>query len=352
MKKVLAILAASAGLCMQAQNTLPSTTVNGDFRTTGDVFLNRSLNLSDKFGMKYTERKDGFPAIASFEFFTGASVTETGGKFKQPCNIFYPSSDPNDPYPVMYSYLYANVFSDLLQVNGTTNNTSFLNFGILFDDGVISLEGIPGGNGTMGILRINPACSNDVDICEGGGNVNIFNSANIGGGSYNPQLSALNINLLHSLTQALTITNPALGSVDKSVFKVMAGGQTVIKTSQTDAFIVKDGNDKVNFKVKNTGYVYAREINVMPANIAFPDYVFEKNYKLLPINEMESYIVANKHLPNIPSAKTVEQEGINLGEMQVKQMEKIEEAFLYIIQLKKENEELKNRLAILENNNR
>jgi hypothetical protein len=107
-------------------------------------------------------------------------------------------------------------------------------------------------------------------------------------------------------------------------------------------------NGMINFKVKANGYAYAREINVMPANISFPDYVFEKNYKMLSIAEVEKYIASYKHLPNVPSAGEVKKEGINLGEMQVKQMEKIEEAFLYIIELKKENEELKSRIEILE----
>ncbi len=106
----------------------------------------------------------------------------------------------------------------------------------------------------------------------------------------------------------------------------------------------------INFKVKANGYVYAREINVMPSNITFPDYVFEKAYKLKSLESLESYINANKHLPNIPSAKQVEKEGINVAEMQILQMEKIEEAFLYIIQLKKENNELKKRVEGLEKN--
>ena len=69
---------------------------------------------------------------------------------------------------------------------------------------------------------------------------------------------------------------------------------------------------------------------------------------MLSIAEVEKYIASYKHLPNVPSAGEVKKEGINLGEMQVKQMEKIEEAFLYIIELKKENEELKSRIEILE----
>lgn len=73
----------------------------------------------------------------------------------------------------------------------------------------------------------------------------------------------------------------------------------------------------------------------------WPDYVFDKNYKLPGLNEVEDFIKKNNHLPGIPSAKTLEVNGLNVGEMQKLQMEKIEELTLYIIGLKKEIEILK-----------
>jgi hypothetical protein len=73
----------------------------------------------------------------------------------------------------------------------------------------------------------------------------------------------------------------------------------------------------------------------------WPDYVFQKNYRLPGLNEVEDFIKANKHLPGIPSAAEVEKNGINVGEMQKLQLEKIEQLTLYIIELKKEIEKLK-----------
>lgn len=121
-------------------------------------------------------------------------------------------------------------------------------------------------------------------------------------------------------------------------------------TGQTEAIKITNEANITNFLVKSNGYVYAREINVMPTNIAFPDYVFASNYKLMPLKDVEDYVIKNKHLPNIPSAKEVEKEGINLSELQIKQMEKIEDIYLYIIELKKENDELKKRIDLLEQN--
>lgn len=63
------------------------------------------------------------------------------------------------------------------------------------------------------------------------------------------------------------------------------------------------------------------------------DYVFRPDYNLLPIKEVKNFIKTYEHLPNMPSAKEVESDGLKLKEMTVKQQEKIEELFLYIIQL-------------------
>ncbi len=116
-----------------------------------------------------------------------------------------------------------------------------------------------------------------------------------------------------------------------------------IKSNVINALdIVDNTSGAVNFRVKSTGIVYAREVNVQLG--VFPDYVFEKDYQLLPLEKLESFIAANKHLPNIPSANEVCEKGMNVGELQRLQMEKIEELTLYIIQLKKELEGVKKEL--------
>lgn len=72
------------------------------------------------------------------------------------------------------------------------------------------------------------------------------------------------------------------------------------------------------------------------------DYVFAKNYKLKSLPEVEKYIKANKHLPGVPAAQDlVKQGGIDMNEMFAKQMEKIEELTLYMIELQKQVEKLK-----------
>lgn len=75
------------------------------------------------------------------------------------------------------------------------------------------------------------------------------------------------------------------------------------------------------------------------------DYVFAPDYKLTPLDEVEKYIKINKHLPNVPSADQMAANGIDLASTSAKLMEKIEELTLYVIELKKEINQLKSKEA-------
>lgn len=85
------------------------------------------------------------------------------------------------------------------------------------------------------------------------------------------------------------------------------------------------------FRVYSDGKVYATEVNVTTPDL-FPDYVFDSNYNLRSLKEIETFIKINKHLPEMPTAKYIEDNGMNLGELQVILVKKIEELTLYLIQ--------------------
>ncbi len=95
-----------------------------------------------------------------------------------------------------------------------------------------------------------------------------------------------------------------------------------------------------------TGYEWSVDGEIMCENLvmqnstSWPDYVFENGYKLMTLAELEESINKNKHLPNVPSAADIEKNGINMSVMTKAHMEKIEELTLYIIQLKKEIDQL------------
>ena len=84
-----------------------------------------------------------------------------------------------------------------------------------------------------------------------------------------------------------------------------------------------------------------------PFNIQI-HHVFNDDYNLMSLSDLESSIKANGHLPGMPSEAEVIKNGVSVGEMQKKMMQKIEELTLYVIELKKENERIKAQL----NNNK
>ena len=79
----------------------------------------------------------------------------------------------------------------------------------------------------------------------------------------------------------------------------------------------------------------------------WPDYVFHKTYTLMPLYEVEKFIQANNHLPEVPTASEVEKEGLDIGDNQAVLLKKIEEMTLYIIEQDKRisrlEEALKNK---------
>jgi hypothetical protein len=89
------------------------------------------------------------------------------------------------------------------------------------------------------------------------------------------------------------------------------------------------------------GGILSDEVRV---RTGWADYVFDKKYTLLPLQEVEAFINTNKHLPNMPAATQVENDGLNLGDMSRLQQEKIEELTLYLIaqdkQLKAQQQEI------------
>ncbi|HNP24189.1 MAG TPA: hypothetical protein PKM63_04085 [Panacibacter sp.] len=93
-----------------------------------------------------------------------------------------------------------------------------------------------------------------------------------------------------------------------------------------------------SYKLSVNGTIQAKEVRV---ETGWADFVFEKNYKLRSLSEVENYINENNHLPDLPSAKEMQADGLPVAETETKMMQKIEELTLYVIQLQKEIDQLK-----------
>lgn len=107
----------------------------------------------------------------------------------------------------------------------------------------------------------------------------------------------------------------------------MGGGNNVIPS---EAMFAVNGN------------IWARKLKVTQDTWA--DYVFAKNYKLMPLKDLEAFIKKHKHLPGVPTTKEVTTNGISVGENQELLLKKVEELTLYVIQLEKEVQQLKKQI--------
>ncbi|XZF15804.1 hypothetical protein ACTHGU_06685 [Chitinophagaceae bacterium MMS25-I14] len=116
-----------------------------------------------------------------------------------------------------------------------------------------------------------------------------------------------------------------------------------------NSFFTKNLPQRGDYNLYVEGGILTEKVKVaLSSSNNWADYVFAPGYRLKPLNEVESYVNANKHLPGVPSAaELVNSGGIDMNEMFSKQMEKIEELTLYMIDMKKEIETLKSENASL-----
>ncbi len=106
-----------------------------------------------------------------------------------------------------------------------------------------------------------------------------------------------------------------------------------------NTIVANDGNVGIGTanptqKLTVNGTIYSKEVKV-DLSVPGPDYVFEETYNLPSLTDTENYIKQNKHLPEVPSACEMEENGINLSEMNMLLLKKVEELTLYVIELKK-----------------
>jgi len=99
-------------------------------------------------------------------------------------------------------------------------------------------------------------------------------------------------------------------------------------------------------KLTVKGKIHAEEV-IVDLNVPVADYVFKPTYKLMPLHEVEQFVKINSHLPEIPSATEITKNGLSMGEMQNKLLQKVEELTLYAIQQNKKIETLEKEIKEL-----
>lgn len=176
-------------------------------------------------------------------------------------------------------------------------------------------------------------------------------------------------NVKQDLTKAFAVANTSIGWAEN--FVVYGSGQTVIRPVTTqDALLVNDVSNVTKFKVENwgqttigggtmtgphsaamllvNGKMVAKEIIVTTQNWA--DFVFDSDYSLKPLKQVEQFYKENHHLPDVPSTAEITETGNDLAKTDAILLQKIEELTLYIVELNKKVEQLEKQNSILKKN--
>lgn len=212
-----------------------------------------------------------------------------------------------------------------------TSHVQYLTFGNSAGQGFA--VGVNGGNSSFEILSTNHQA---------------FFRGNVGVGS--TSADGLQVNALLTNENSQVASNVRIGVMGDGPRIILDragstpfqmdnfGGRFRVFIPGTELFnITTSGNVGIgslnpNQKLTVNGTIYGKEVKV-DLNVPGPDYVFAKDYALPTLEQIRAYIEANGHLPEVPSASEMEQKGINLSEMNMLLLKKVEELTLYLIEL-------------------
>jgi hypothetical protein len=178
------------------------------------------------------------------------------------------------------------------------------------------------------------------------------------GASFDAKLALTRVSSTGNMLSAkIALSTPGTDFGDLSFKVKTTASRSELDSFYTDALVIKGSNANVGIgtadpdsKLTVKGNIHAQEVKVTVNAGAVPDYVFASDYKLKSLNEVEDYLKKNRHLPEIPSAKQIEKDGLMMAEMNLNLLKKIEELTLYMIEQNKETESLK--MIISEQNKR
>ena len=275
-----------------------------------------------KLQLSFVRSNDGFPQYGTVLAGGGYYTSQDGGVFQ----IYFP-----------YSPIYGGVAPKIRL--GKYNNQGWSDWETFFTTANAnnSKADWTAQNLTLdGTIRLNSSTSKiewNGHTLQLGNYVNSIPVVQIrGSDSYNPRLDIMN------------------AGNSQTMIKLNAGGDSYINGGK-----VGIGTDNPQTLLAVNGTITSKEVKVTLDG--WSDFVFKNDYKLKNLNEVETFITENKHLPNVPTEKEVKENGVNLGEMNKILLEKVEELTLYMIEqnkrienLEKENKDIRNKLKYQEQN--
>ena len=332
MKKLLLAGFLLAGLFgADAQNVASTTTLTSGGNLAGSLGGNSCTYYGANAGRFFTGTTAATGSNTFIGQSSGNSITSGSSNTYTGYRSGYGSSS-SSPAPGTPGYL----------VTGNSNSFYGASSGIINNGGNENAffgasSGYKNGNGSNNTYLGFSAGSNNA------GSGNVFLGSNSG-----PSANQLGSSLSNTLfIDNSTNSNPLIWG-DFSADVVKMNGKVAIGGNSTTGFgtipTMAGGVNISTYNLYVKGGILTEEMRVSLSS-TWADYVFANDYDLKPLSEVEAFIAENKHLPNVPSAAQVKEEGINVAEMARIQQEKIEELTLYIIAQNKRIEALEAKMV-------
>lgn len=324
------------------------THVTGNLTVDGVTLLNKDL-YAPTF---YLGNQTNNIPFASTSTSTGAKILTIGGI---PAQTVVPPCIPNLSGAGIFQQ------SRVIVTTGLANGVNMLDMRNDGTNGYIEFAHNSSGNPQNFIasqsnpswptLKINSACNGNVEIGLGGGYVSTSNYFEAGGPVRNALITSNIFAASTRIGQRVTTNHANIPNttyyntqlfVNRPTTHALSVFNTATNTNGDENFVVYgDGSTAIGgtyvpsgYKLAVNGLAIAQEVVVeLPAN--WPDYVFKKDYTLLPLAELDRFVKKENHLPEVPSAEQVEKSGIELAKMNTVLLKKVEELTLYIIELDK-----------------
>ena len=238
----------------------------------------------------------------------------------------------NDQTLTFQGNVFNQVYNNNVSINNCTNGTSGESFSTIDGNGFdVGYPQFIAPDFNKGYFKLRGSAFN-----RGGTS---GSQLNFGVGANNTWLQSSSFRRTHNDVITIDGLTTECTNTASNMYLNPLGGKVSIGT--TNINLDADCPDCNNYRLFVAQGIRTEKVRVDIASVkGWADYVFAKDYSLMPLKDLEKFIKINGHLPNIPKAEEVVKEGIDLGAMDAKLLEKIEELTIHTIELNKKNEAL------------